>query len=204
MLDPQGYVAECTGENLFLVKNGTIITSPSAPILEGITRDALVTLAGDLGIPVVERPVSRDQLYIADEVFVCGTAAECIALREIDFRKIGRGTTGPVTRALQKVFHAAVRGEHPRSNEWCMWVRAGATDRRADGPRTGSFWRDGHIEFSGERSDSAAAAGSAPGQKGSTWIRFPASRVSDARSSLPLRSRMLTLATPVNSFSPGP
>src|SRR5512141_1641337 len=123
MLDPQGYVAECTGENLFLVKNGTMVTSPSAPILEGITRDALVTLAGDLGIPVVERPVSRDQLYTADEVFVCGTAAECIALREIDFRKIGQGTSGPVTKKLQKVFHAAVRGEHPRSNEWCTWVR---------------------------------------------------------------------------------
>ena len=122
MLDPQGYVAECTGENLFLVKDGTIVTSPSAPILEGITRDALVTLAGELGFPVVERPVSRDQLYTADEVFVCGTAAECIALREIDFRKIGRGTTGPVTRALQKAFHEAVRGEHARSIGWCTWV----------------------------------------------------------------------------------
>jgi branched-chain amino acid aminotransferase len=126
MLDPQGYVAECTGENLFLVKNGTIVTSPSAPILEGITRDALVTLAGELGTTVVERPVSRDQLYTADEVFVCGTAAECIALREIDFRTIGRGVTGPVTRALQKVFHEAVRGEHPRSKEWCTWVREAA------------------------------------------------------------------------------
>jgi branched-chain amino acid aminotransferase len=108
------------------VKGGTIVTSPSAPILEGITRDALVVLAGELGYPVVERPVSRDQLYTADEVFVCGTAAECIALREIDFRTIGRGTTGPVTRALQKVFHAAVKGEHARSKEWCTWVREAA------------------------------------------------------------------------------
>src|SRR6266540_528917 len=124
MLDPQGYVAECTGENLFLVKNGTIVTSPSAPILEGITRDALVTLAQDLGHTVVACPVSRDQLYTADEVFVCGTAAECIALREIDFRRIGAGTTGPVTRALQRAFHAAVRGEHPRSKEWCHPVPA--------------------------------------------------------------------------------
>jgi branched-chain amino acid aminotransferase len=131
MLDPQGYVAECTGENLFLVKNGIIVTSPSAPILEGITRDALVTLAQDLGHTVVERPVSRDQLYTADEVFVCGTAAECIALSEIDFRRIGAGTTGPVTRALQKAFHAAVRGEHPRSKEWCHPVPAAEPGRVA-------------------------------------------------------------------------
>jgi branched-chain amino acid aminotransferase len=122
LLDPQGFVGECTGENLFLVKNGTIVTTPSAPILEGITRDSLVTLAQDLGHTVVERPVSRDQLYTADEVFVCGTAAECVALREIDFRRIGNGSTGPVTRDLQKAFHAAVRGEHPRSQEWCTWV----------------------------------------------------------------------------------
>jgi branched-chain amino acid aminotransferase len=126
MLDPQGYVAECTGENLFLVKNGTIVTSPSAPILEGITRDSLTVLAADLGYETVERPVSRDQLYTADEVFVCGTAAECIALREIDFRTIGRGTAGPVTRALQKAFHAAVRGEHARSKGWCHYVEEAA------------------------------------------------------------------------------
>src|SRR5215471_5267049 len=72
MLDPQGYVAECTGENLFLVRRGVIYTSPSATILEGITRDTILTLARDAGIDVVEEPISRDQLYIADEVFVCG------------------------------------------------------------------------------------------------------------------------------------
>jgi branched-chain amino acid aminotransferase len=129
LLDPQGYVAECTGANLFLVRNGKIVTPPAAPVLEGITRDSIVTLAADIGIPVVESPVSRDQLYIADEIFVCGTAAECIALREVDFRTIGEGLAGPVTRALQAAYHAAVTGRHPRSADWCHYV-SGAAPRR--------------------------------------------------------------------------
>ncbi len=122
MLDPQGYVAECTGENLFLVRNGVIYTPPTAPVLEGITRDTVKTLANELGYEVLEAPVSRDQLYIADEVFVCGTAAECIALREIDFRVIGDGRMGPVTRDVQQAFQAAIRGRHPRSAEWLDYV----------------------------------------------------------------------------------
>jgi branched-chain amino acid aminotransferase len=123
MLDPQGYVAECTGENLFLVRNGVIFTPSTAPVLEGITRDTVITLANDLGFEVKETPVSRDQLYIADEVFVCGTAAECIALREIDFRVIGEGKMGPVARAVQKEFQAVIRGRHARSNEWLDYVK---------------------------------------------------------------------------------
>ena len=126
MLDPQGYVAECTGENLFLVRGGKIYTPLTAPVLEGITRDALVTLARDLGYEVIEQPIARDQLYVADEVFVCGTAAECIALREIDFRVIGAGKMGPVTRAVQQAFHAAIRGQHPRSAEWLDYVNTPA------------------------------------------------------------------------------
>lgn len=122
MLDPQGYVAECTGENLFLVRNGVIFTPHTAPILEGITRDALATLAGDLGHTVQTAPVSRDQLYIADEVFVCGTAAEVVAVTEIDFRTIGSGRMGAVTRRLQDEFHAAVRGKHQRSAGWLTYV----------------------------------------------------------------------------------
>jgi branched-chain amino acid aminotransferase len=118
MLDPQGYVAECTGENLFLVKGGKIRTSPQAAVLEGITRSSLISLAGDLGLAVEETPLSRDQLYSADEVFVCGTAAEVVALREIDCRTIGSGKAGPVTRALQEAFHATARGEGPRSAAW--------------------------------------------------------------------------------------
>ncbi|MCS7011222.1 MAG: branched-chain amino acid transaminase [Anaerolineales bacterium] len=122
MLDPSGYVAECTGENIFIVKRGKIFTPAIAPVLEGITRHTIYTIAQDLGYRVKERPISRDQLYTADEVFVVGTAAECIGLSEIDFRKIGDGTTGPVTRAIQRVYHDVVRGRHPRSAEWCDYV----------------------------------------------------------------------------------
>jgi branched-chain amino acid aminotransferase len=124
MLDPQGYVAECTGENIFLVRNNAIYTPSRGAILEGITRDSLLTLARDLGYNVVEEPISRDQLYIADEVFVCGTAAEVVGLREIDFRTIGDGKTGPVTRALQAEFEKLTSGRHPRSAEWLSPVPA--------------------------------------------------------------------------------
>jgi branched-chain amino acid aminotransferase len=122
LLEPQGYVAECTGENLFVVRRNVLYTPDLAPVLEGVTRDSIITLAHDLGYEVRETPISRDQLYTADEVFVCGTAAECIALREIDFRVIGNGSTGPVTRALQKEFHAALHGKHRRSSEWLEHV----------------------------------------------------------------------------------
>ena len=126
LLDPQGYVAECTGENLFLVRDGKIITPDTSAILEGITRASLITLARDAGYEVVEAPISRDQMYIADEVFVCGTAAECIALREVDFRVIGTGKMGPVTRDLQSKYHAAIHGKHARSAEWLDYINAGA------------------------------------------------------------------------------
>ena len=128
MLGPDGYVAECTGENIFVVRNTagnkTIYTPPRAGILEGITRDSLITLARDSGYSVVEEPISRDQLYIADEVFVCGTAAEVVALREIDFRVIGEGQAGPVTRALQQEFDKVVSGRHARSAQWLAPVPA--------------------------------------------------------------------------------
>src|SRR6184192_4481581 len=122
MLDAQGMVAECTGENIFVVRRGRLVTPPPGAILEGITRDSIMTLARDLGYEVVEQPVSRDQLYIADEVFVTGTAAEVIGMREIDFRPIGSGRGTPVTRALQQAYHAVVRGEHPRSASWLTFV----------------------------------------------------------------------------------
>src|SRR6185369_7924301 len=124
MLDPQGYVAECSGENIFVVRDGVIYTPSRAAILEGITRDSLITLAQDLGHTVVEEPISRDQLYIADEVFVCGTAAEVVGLREIDFRTIGDGKTGPVTRALQAEFEKLTSGRHARSAAWFSLVPA--------------------------------------------------------------------------------
>jgi branched-chain amino acid aminotransferase len=122
MLDPQGYVGECTGENLFVVRHGKVITPATAPVLEGITRHTIFTIAKELGHEVLERPISRDQLYTADEVFVCGTAAECIGLSEIDFRKIGDGKTGPVTREIQNVYHDLIRGKVAKYEEWCEYV----------------------------------------------------------------------------------
>ena len=122
MLDPQGYIAECTGENLFLVRKGKLFTPSTAPVLEGLTRHSIYTIATDLGYEVIEQPISRDQLYSADEVFVCGTAAECIGLSEIDFRTIGDGKTGPVTRAIQNVYHDAIRGKVAKYEEWCDYV----------------------------------------------------------------------------------
>ena len=130
MLDPQGYIAECTGENLFVVRRGKIITPMTAPVLEGITRHTIFTIARDLGFEVLEQPVSRDQLYIADEVFVCGTAAECVGLSEIDFRKIGDGKTGPITRSIQKVYHDLIRGRLAKYEEWCDYV-----GEKVDSPR---------------------------------------------------------------------
>ena len=124
MLDPQGFVAECTGENHFVARKNIIYTPPRGTILEGITRDSLITLARDLGYELIEEPISRDQLYIADEVFVCGTAAEVIALREIDFRTIGSGKAGPITQAMQQAFDEVTGGNHARSAEWLSYVPA--------------------------------------------------------------------------------
>src|SRR5438445_13603198 len=95
---------------------------PRGAILEGITRDTLITLARDSGYEVVEEPISRDQLYMADEGFVCGTAAEVIALREIDFRTIGSGKAGPITRALQQAFDEVTSGGHAPSADWLAYV----------------------------------------------------------------------------------
>lgn len=122
LLDPQGYIAECTGENLFLVRDGKIITPSTAPVLEGITRQSIYTIANDLGYQVLELPVSRDQLYNADEVFVCGTAAEVIGLSEIDFRTIGDGKSGKITREIQNVYHDAIRGKVAKYEGWCDYV----------------------------------------------------------------------------------
>ncbi len=118
VLDPDGFVAECTGENLFVVRRGVIYTPPLTTVLEGITRASLITLAEDMGLTVAEAAMTRDQLYIADEVFICGTAAEVVGVREIDFRTIGSGKMGPITRRLQQGFYRAVRGEDPRYEAW--------------------------------------------------------------------------------------
>ncbi len=111
MLDAQGLVAEGTGENVFIVKDGALRTPPtSASILAGITRDTVIRLAREQGIDVIERSFTRDELWTADEVFLTGTAAEVTPVREIDFRTIGAGEPGPITRRLQDRFFEVVRG----------------------------------------------------------------------------------------------
>lgn len=127
MLDPEGYVAECTGANLFLVRNGRLISPPLDAILEGITRATLITIAGDFGIAVEERRVSRDQLYVADEAMVCGTAAEVVGITEIDGRRVGDGRVGPVTARLKQAYADAVRGKYTRSEEWLEYVNTPAS-----------------------------------------------------------------------------
>jgi len=110
MLDTQGMVAEGSGENLFLVRNGQLKTPPLTAVLEGITRDAIIQLAREKGIDVIEQPFARDELYSADEAFLVGTAAELTPVREVDGRKIGIGARGPVTKTLQTAFFDAARG----------------------------------------------------------------------------------------------
>lgn len=122
ILDTQGFVAECTGENLFMVRKGVIYTPPDATVLEGITRNSIFTLAADLGVSVKEVMITRDQLYIADEVFISGTAAEVVGVRAIDTRTIGNGRPGPITRALCEAFEANVRGAGEHSDEWLDYI----------------------------------------------------------------------------------
>lgn len=122
LLDPEGYVSEGTGENIFLVRKGRIKTTPLTSILEGITRNSVIDLAREQGIPVTEERFTRDEMYIADEVFVTGTAAELTPVREIDNRRIGTGQPGPITLALQKRFFAIVRGEDASHESWLTRV----------------------------------------------------------------------------------
>ena len=122
LLDPEGYVSEGTGENIFIVRKGRLKTTPLTSILEGITRNAVIDLAREQGIVVAEERFTRDEMYIADEVFVTGTAAELTPVREIDNRRIGAGKPGPVTAALQKRFFSIVRGEDLSHVSWLTRV----------------------------------------------------------------------------------
>jgi branched-chain amino acid aminotransferase len=123
MLDPQGYVAEGTGENIFVIKNGVVRTPPtSAAILAGITRDTAIQLLGEQGIEVRQESIARDELYIADEVFLTGTAAEITPVRDIDHRKIGRGEAGPITRRVQEAFFGVVKGKDTKHEHWLSYV----------------------------------------------------------------------------------
>ena len=125
ILDPAGYVAECTGENLFMIKNGVLITPPRALILEGITRDTVMKIAADLEIPIREELITRYQLYIADEIFITGTVAEIVAIRMIDYRQVGEGKPGPITQALLKSFMDNVHGQSKNSREWLDYLPVG-------------------------------------------------------------------------------
>jgi branched-chain amino acid aminotransferase len=122
LLNTQGYVAECTGENLFIVKGGVLITPPlSSGALGGITRASIMTIARDLGYEVVEENLLRHDLYLADEAFLSGTAAEVVPIRSVDDREIGG--RGPITGRLQETYFAAVRGQVEQYKDWLDYVR---------------------------------------------------------------------------------
>ncbi len=124
LLDTDGYVAEGSGENIFMVRRGVIKTPPLTSILEGITRDTIMQLAAERGMRVVEERFTRDELYIADEAFFSGTAAEITPIREVDNRTIGKGKPGPVTKELQAAFFDIVHGRANRHSDWLTPVHA--------------------------------------------------------------------------------
>ena len=124
LLNEEGKVCEGTGENLFIVKNGVLYTPPvSDGILEGITRDSVMTLARDAGIEVVERSMVRSELYIADEFFMTGSAAELVPVNSIDEITVGAGVAGPVTQMLQKAYFDTVHGKNADHSEWLTLVK---------------------------------------------------------------------------------
>ncbi|HKY64361.1 MAG TPA: branched-chain-amino-acid transaminase [bacterium] len=118
MLDTEGFVSEASGENLFMVKNGKVLTPPTTSALQGITRDAVIELLKDHGHGVKECNITRDELYVSDEIFLTGTAAEITPVRELDHRRIGSGKPGPITQLVQKEFHDLVRGRGKKHSEW--------------------------------------------------------------------------------------
>ncbi len=122
LLDTDGYVSEGAGENVFLIRNGKIYTPDLASCLDGITRDAVLVMARDLGIDVIEKRITRDELYCADEAFFTGTAAEITPIRELDNRQIGIGSRGPVTEKLQSLFFDVVAGKAPQYQHWLTRV----------------------------------------------------------------------------------
>jgi branched-chain amino acid aminotransferase len=118
-LDADGYVSEGSGENIFLIRNGNLQTAPLGnSVLPGITRDSVLKIAADLKIPIVEQGIPREMLYLADEVFFTGTAAEITPIRSVDKISVGKGVTGPITKAIQKEFYGIVRGEKPDKFGW--------------------------------------------------------------------------------------
>lgn len=122
LLDAEGYVAEGSGENIFLVKNGVIYTPDLTSALNGITRNTIFTLCNELGIEIREKRITRDEVYIADEAFFTGTAAEVTPIREVDNRVIGCGSRGPITEKLQTLYFDVVHGRHHMHPEWLNYI----------------------------------------------------------------------------------
>jgi len=122
MLDTDGYVSEASGENVFMIRKDVIKTTPLTSILPGITRTAVIKLAKDMGYEVKEERFTRDELYIADEVFFTGTAAEVTPVREVDGRNIGQGKPGPITLKIQKKFFEVARGMHEEFRDWLTYL----------------------------------------------------------------------------------
>jgi branched-chain amino acid aminotransferase len=129
LLDDNGYVCEGTGENIYIVRDGAIVTpGQSNSILDGITRKSVIQIARDLGYTVIERDIGRAEMYIAEEMFMSGTAAELVPVREVDDHKIGTGKPGEITRVLQKEFDDAIHGRTERYREWLDVVRPRALE----------------------------------------------------------------------------
>ena len=122
MLDTEGYVSEASGENIFMVKNGVLKTTPLTSILPGITRDSIIQITRVKGMPLVEERFTRDELYTAHEAFFTGTAAEITPIREVDDRTIGEGKPGPVTKQIQTAFFDIVKGKNPEYQEWLDYL----------------------------------------------------------------------------------
>ncbi|MGB9627871.1 MAG: branched-chain amino acid transaminase [Thermodesulfobacteriota bacterium] len=122
MLDTEGYVSEASGENIFMVKNGVLKTTPLTSILPGITRDSVIQIARSKKIPILEERFTRDELYTAHEAFFTGTAAELTPIREVDDRMIGDGKPGPITKELQSAFFNVVKGKDPEFREWLDYL----------------------------------------------------------------------------------
>jgi branched-chain amino acid aminotransferase len=122
LLDVDGFVAEGSGENIFLVRKGKLLTPDLSSALEGITRDTIVELAEEMGLQVVEKRITRDEVYSADEAFFTGTAAEVTPIRELDNRKIGNGGRGPITEKLQSVYFDVVKGRSAKHQDWLTYV----------------------------------------------------------------------------------
>ncbi|MCK5813852.1 MAG: branched-chain amino acid transaminase [Cocleimonas sp.] len=122
LLDNEGYVAEGSGENIFIIKDGIIYTPDLTSALNGITRNTIMTLANDLGYEIKEKRITRDEVYIADEAFFSGTAAEVTPIRELDNRSIGEGTRGPITEQLQSLFFDVVHGRADKYKHWLTFI----------------------------------------------------------------------------------